>query len=95
MPPAVLHAELAALGLDHPAGDVAGVLAGQPGDQRATLLGSIASKPPSGLAIVSAKAASVIRVRAAGARALTVTPYRPSSAAATSVSPAMPALAAE
>ncbi|SLH22162.1 Uncharacterised protein [Mycobacteroides abscessus subsp. abscessus] len=36
--------------------------------------GAIASKPDSGLAIMSAKTVSVIRVRAEGAMALTVTP---------------------
>ena len=44
---------------------------------------------------MSAKASSVIRVRAAGARALAVTPMRPSSAACTRVRLAMAPLAAE
>jgi hypothetical protein len=56
--------------------------------------GAMASNPSSGLAIISAKTVSVIRVRAEGAIALTVTPYRPISAAATMVRAAIPALAA-
>lgn len=61
-----------------------------------TFSGAMASNPPSaGLAIVSAKTCSVMRVRAAGAIALTVMPYRPNSAAPTRVNAAIPALAAE
>ena len=61
-----------------------------------TLAGSIASKAPSPTsAIMSAKASSVIRVRAAGASALAVTPMRPSSAACTSVRLAIAPFAAE
>ncbi|MNY67967.1 hypothetical protein D3C86_2056540 [compost metagenome] len=40
----------------------------------ATLAGSLASKPSSGACMAAAKAVSVIRVRAAGARALAVIP---------------------
>ncbi len=51
-----------------------------------TLAGSIASNAPASTsAIMSANAASVILVRAAGASALAVTPIRPSSAAWTRV----------
>ncbi|CAB5031090.1 unannotated protein [freshwater metagenome] len=61
-----------------------------------TFAGSIASKAPSSAsAIMSLKASSVIRVRAAGASALAVTPIRPSSAACTKVRLAIAPLAAE
>ena len=61
-----------------------------------TLAGSMASNAPSsGVAIISANASSVMRVRAAGAMALAVTPMRPSSAACTSVRLAIAPLAAE
>ena len=57
------------------------------------LAGSMASKPDSTGAIISAKASSVMRLRAEGAMELAVTPMRPSSAAMLMVKAAMPALA--
>ena len=55
----------------------------------------MASKPDSTGAIISAKASSVMRLRADGAMELAVTPMRPSSAAMLMVKVAMPALADE